>query len=86
MTKQISISDAKKQLPALLDKVKRGESFVIAKAGRPVALLSPVQKPKRKKIRFGFMKGKVKLAPDFDDPLPDWPLDAFEGRGSHDPV
>jgi len=86
MTKQVNVQDAKKQLSALLDKVKNGESFIIAKAGRPVALLSPVQKRKRRKIRFGFMKGKIKFAPDFDDPLPADILDSFEGRGSRDPV
>jgi prevent-host-death family protein len=86
MMKQINLRYAEKQLSALLDKVKNGESFVITKAGRPVALLSPVQKRKRRKIRFGFMKGKIKFAPDFDDPLPAEILDAFEGRGLRDPV
>ena len=36
--------------------------------------------------RFGFMKGKVKFAPDFDDPLPEEILQAFEGGASKDPV
>jgi len=86
MSKQVSIRYAQKQLSALLDKVKNGESFIIAKAGRPLALLSPVEKPKRHKSRIGFMKGKIKFASDFDDPLPDEILDAFEGRGSRDPL
>jgi prevent-host-death family protein len=86
MMKQINLRYAEKQLSALLDKVKNGESFVITKAGRPVALLSPVQKRKRRKIRFGFMKGKIKFAPDFDDPLPAEIIEAFEGGGSRDPV
>jgi antitoxin (DNA-binding transcriptional repressor) of toxin-antitoxin stability system len=51
-----------------------------------VALLSPVQKRKRRKIRFGFMKGKIKFAPDFDDPLPEEILEAFEGGASKAPV
>jgi prevent-host-death family protein len=86
MTKQVSIQHAKKQLSALLDDVSNGESFVITKAGRPVALLSPVQKPMRRKSRIGFMKGKIKLAPDFDDPLPEDILEAFEDGASKDPV
>ena len=86
MTKQISVQDAKKQLSALLDKVKNGASFVITKAGRPVALLSAVQKRKRHESRIGFMKGKIKLAPDFDDPLPAEIIEAFEGGGSGDPI
>jgi prevent-host-death family protein len=86
MTKQVSVQDAKKQFSTLLDMVSKGQSFVVTKAGRPVALLSPVEKPKRHKSRIGFMKGKIKLAPDFDDPLPDDILEAFEGGGSKDPV
>ena len=86
MTKRITAQDAKKQLSSLLDKVINGESFTITKAGRPVALLSPVQKPKRRKSRFGFMKGKIGFAAGFDDPLPAEILHAFEGGGSRDPV
>ena len=86
MTRQVRVQYAKKQLSALLDRVSDGESFVIPKAGRPVARLSPVQKRKRAKVRFGFMKGKIRFAADFDDPLPDEILEAFEGGASKDPV
>jgi prevent-host-death family protein len=86
MTKQVSVQDAKKQLSILLDRVSKGERFVITKRGRPAALLSPVQKSKRRKSRIGFMKGKIKLAPDFDEPLPEEILAAFEGGASKDPV
>jgi prevent-host-death family protein len=86
MTKQVDVQDAKKQLSTLLHRVSKGESFQITKAGKPVALLSPVQRRKRPKVRFGFMKGKVKFAPDFDDPLPEEILAAFEGGVSKDPV
>jgi prevent-host-death family protein len=86
MTKRVTVQDAKRQLSTLLDRVSKGESFVITKRGRAVALLSSVQKPKRPKIRFGLMKGKIKFAPDFDDPLPEEILEAFEGGASKDPV
>ena len=86
MTERISAKKAQTQLSALLSRVSDGESFVITKAGRPVAMLSPTEKRKRPKIRFGFMKGKIKFAPDYDDPLPDEILEAFEGSASEDPV
>ena len=84
MTKRVSVQDAKKQLSALLDQVSKGESFVITKAGRPAAMLRPVEKPKRHKSRIGFMKSKIKFAPNFDDPLPADIIEAFEGGGSRD--
>jgi prevent-host-death family protein len=80
--KQLNVYEAKTQLSALLDKVSKGESFVIAKSGKPVARLCPIEPPKRRKSRIGFMKGKIKLARDFDDPLPDEVLRLFEGEGS----
>jgi antitoxin (DNA-binding transcriptional repressor) of toxin-antitoxin stability system len=51
----------------------------VAKAGRPVARLVPIDAagPKR---RLGFLAGKLRLSPDFDDPLPDDILADFEGR------
>lgn len=38
----IGVHDAKTQLPKLLDRVSRGERFLITKHGRPVAQLLPV--------------------------------------------
>jgi prevent-host-death family protein len=86
--KQVNIYEAKTQLSKLVDKASKGESFVIAKAGTPMAKLVPLegeQAPKNK-IKYGTLKGKIKVLPGFDDPLPDWLLDAFEGKtddGTH---
>jgi prevent-host-death family protein len=80
--KQVNIYEAKTQLSRLVDQASKGESFVIAKAGVPVARLVPLEhtdEPK-KKFKFGTMKGKIWMADDFDAPLPDWLLDAFEGK------
>jgi prevent-host-death family protein len=78
--KQLNVYEAKTQLSALLDQVSKGESFVIAKSGKPVARLCPIESRKRRKSRFGFMKGKIKFAPDFDAPLPEDVLKSFEGE------
>lgn len=46
-----------------------GEKTIIAKSGKPVAKLVPIssEKPKR---RIGVLKGKIKIAEEFDAPLP----------------
>jgi prevent-host-death family protein len=80
--KQVNVYEAKTRLSALLDEVSKGASFVIAKSGKPVARLSPIEPRKRHKSRIGFMKGRIKLAPDFDAPLPDEVIKLFEGEGS----
>jgi antitoxin (DNA-binding transcriptional repressor) of toxin-antitoxin stability system len=52
---------------------------VIAKAGKPAAMLVPVRR--QSPVRTpGAMKGKIHIAADFDAPLPDDIQLAFEGR------
>ena len=80
--KQVNVYEAKTRLSALLDEVSKGSSFIIAKSGKPVARLSPIEPRTRHKSRIGFMKGKIKFAPDFDAPLPEEILKLFEGEGS----
>jgi prevent-host-death family protein len=74
-----NIHGAKTQFFRLIDAVTRGDEIVIAKAGKPVARLVPIenQRPERKPAA---LKGKIKIAADFDAPLPDDILDAFEGK------
>ena len=45
-------------------------------AGKPVAKLGPINTKKER--RFGVLKGKIKIAKDFDAPLPDEILADFE--------
>lgn len=73
-----NVHEAKTQFSKLLDAAAKGEEVIIAKAGVPTARLVPFEKPKNK-IVFGLMKGKIN-PDDFDGPLPDDILDAFEGR------
>lgn len=74
----VNIHAAKTQLSRLIDDVAKGEEIVIAKAGRPVARLVPLADA-HKKRRLGGLAGKVQIPEDFDAPLPDDILDAFEG-------
>jgi prevent-host-death family protein len=63
----INIHDAKTHLSRLVERAAKGESFIIAKAGRPmvkvVALDAPVAGEQR---RLGFMQGEIKVPDDFD--------------------
>ena len=77
--KTISLTNARKRFSRLVE-ASRGESIVITRFGKPVAKLEPVTKPKPSKVKFGLKKGEVWMADDFNDPLPDWLLDAFEGE------
>ncbi len=74
----INIHQAKTQLSRLIERVIAGEEIVIARAGRPVARLVALEK--RGPRRMGALKGRIWIAPDFDAPLPDAILAAFEGR------
>ena len=74
-----NIHDAKTNFSKLIDAVGQGEEIVIAKAGKPAARLVPIQSALRKR-KPGALKGKMHVAEDFDAPLPDTLLAAFEGR------
>jgi antitoxin (DNA-binding transcriptional repressor) of toxin-antitoxin stability system len=54
-----------------------GEEIIIARAGKPVARLIPIGDRPATRVS-GTAKGKVIIAPDFDAPLPDEILKAFE--------
>lgn len=75
----VTSTDAKNRLNALLAEVERtGESITITKHGRPVAKLVPVEPVPR---RFGQLPNLV-IAADFDDPLPDAEIAAWDGNES----
>jgi prevent-host-death family protein len=73
----INIYEAKTQLSKLVDEAAAGEDVIIARGGKPVARLTRLQPPRRT-LRFGLLKGKVKVAADFDAPLPAAVLLQFE--------
>jgi prevent-host-death family protein len=66
----INVYEAKTHLSKLIEQAAAGKDLVIARGGKPVARLTRLAKPARK-LRFGVLKGKVKVAKDFDAPLPD---------------
>jgi prevent-host-death family protein len=74
----VNVHDAKTHLSKLLARVEKGQEIVLSRAGRPVARLVPILP--RRPLKPGLMKGRIKIAADFDAPLPDDVLDVFEGR------
>ncbi len=54
----VNIHEAKTHLSKLIDKASKGESFVIAKAGRPVVKVTAIDAPKAAK-RLGFLAGEI---------------------------
>ena len=72
----VNVHEAKTHLSRLLDRVAAGEEIVIAKAGRPVARLIPITRSGKRPL--GMDAGRVFIAEDFDEPLPDDILADFE--------
>ena len=73
--KSVNVHEAKTHLSRLLERVERGEEVVISRAGTPVAKLVAI--PATKRV-LGADRGRVRIAPDFDAPLPDDVLADFE--------
>jgi len=63
---QVNIHEAKTNLSKLIEKAVRGESFVIAKSGKPMVLVSAYTPPPDPAKRLGFLKGRLEVPADFD--------------------
>jgi len=63
----VNIHEAKTHLSKLIAKAAAGEPFIIAKAGKPMVKVVPLDAPEPPKTsRLGFMKGQLKIPDDFD--------------------
>jgi prevent-host-death family protein len=67
--RSVNVHEAKTQLSRLLEEVEAGERVIIARAGEPVAVLSPYKAAVRRR-RLGLFAGQVEIHDDFDE-LPD---------------
>jgi prevent-host-death family protein len=76
MTKSVGVHEAKTHLSRLLEDVAAGEEVVITRRGEAVATLVPARPATAR--RFGIDEGRFTVPEDFDAPLPDEVLDAFE--------
>jgi len=75
----VNIHEAKTNLSRLVEEAAAGQEVIIAKAGKPIARLVPLGRPPTKR-RLGLFKGQLNVPDDFDAPLPEDVLAAFEGR------
>ena len=63
----VNIHQAKTHLSRLVDEAAKGEPFVIAKAGKPLVKVVPIDAPAAKQMkRLGFLRGRFKVPEDFD--------------------
>lgn len=63
----VNIHEAKTHLSRLIERsLARGEGFIIAKAGRPMVKVTPVDQAEAPKPRLGFMRGRIQVPSDFD--------------------
>ena len=77
MSMIVNIHEAKTHLSKLLVRVSIGEEIVIARAGKPVARLVAIDAETTQRLP-GTARGQLTIAPDFDAPLPQDLVDAFE--------
>ncbi|NMY08068.1 type II toxin-antitoxin system Phd/YefM family antitoxin [Pseudomonas veronii] len=76
----VPLGEAKNTLSKLVDEAAAGKIITIAKHGRAMAQLVPVGKSKGRRI--GAMQGKLVIPDDFDAPLSDDLIEAFQGTHS----
>lgn len=63
----VNIHDAKTHLSRLVEQAARGESFIIAKAGKPMVKVSALAQPAAgQQRRLGFLAGQIQVPEDFD--------------------
>lgn len=62
-----NIHEAKTQLSRLVEQAAKGESFVIAKAGKPLVKVMAIDTPDAaQRKRIGFMAGQIRVPDDFN--------------------
>ena len=74
----VNIYDAKTRLSQLVDKAAAGQDVIVSRNGKPLVRITQLAQPQRT-VKFGLLKGRVKMAADFNAPLPADALAGFEG-------
>lgn len=76
--RKVNIHEAKTHLSRLVEQAGAGEEIILAKAGKPVARLVPLD-GLRTRRKLGLLAGRFTVPEDFDAPLPEDVLADFEG-------
>ena len=77
MSIAVNVTEAKTNLSRLLEKAMAGEEIIIMRSGRPMVRLTP-DEPAPLRRELGTAKGEIFISDDFNDPLPEEILAAFE--------
>jgi prevent-host-death family protein len=77
MATVVNTYEAKTHLSELLERAALGEEIIIARAGKPLARLVALSSPPGDRP-LGSAKGRFRLGPDFEEPLPDDLIAEFE--------
>jgi antitoxin (DNA-binding transcriptional repressor) of toxin-antitoxin stability system len=76
---RVSVEAIQQDFPAYLQRVEGGETLIIERAGEPVAEVKPLVVSAKTQRPFGLCAGEFRVPDDFDAPLPEDILQAFEG-------
>ena len=77
----VNIHEAKTHLSQLVEKASKGESFIIARAGKPLVKVTALDVPDTNQIRrFGFLAGEISIPEDFDT-MGSQQIEALFGNG-----
>lgn len=76
----VNIHEAKTHLSRLLERAAKGETIIIAKAGKPMARLTPLESRGTAKRRIGFLDGQFKVPDDIKTPFADEIERLFHGE------
>ncbi|MBE9209158.1 type II toxin-antitoxin system Phd/YefM family antitoxin [Nostoc sp. LEGE 06077] len=77
---KITVDEIQQNPLKYLNQVEAGESFIIIQADKEIAELKPIKSTKKMLRPFGLCAGEFTVPDDFDLPLPEDMLNAFEGR------
>lgn len=78
--KTVNIHEAKTHLSRLVEDAAKGESFVIAKAGKPMVKVVPLEEAPKKKRRIGLLDGQFFIPDDLDQGMDKEIEDLFYGK------
>ena len=78
---KVNTHEAKTHLSRYLERVENGETVIICRRNVPVAELKAIRQIPSEPRELGQCEGEILDMSGFDEPLPDWLLDGFEGSG-----
>ena len=76
---KVNIHEIKVHLSRYLREVEEGETILLCKRNVPVAEIRPLRSERREERPLGLAKGKLKVPPEFFEPLPPEVIESFEG-------